>query len=98
MEVLYKGLPFILELSSSEQNIDLNALDVRLYNKATKSVFAADSVLLQDATAIAEWTSETTTTMPIGVYSLDIINSSTNEMFFHADNYLRCVLSSACME
>lgn len=101
METIYKGLPYTLTFSFSNETLIGHNFVARLHNKATKTVIQSDEWTVSDEDIYIRTTilgTNLTAEMPVGVYAIDVIDEDTGDMFYHNDNHARCIATSESLQ
>ena len=101
METIYKGLPYTLTFSFSDETLIGHNFVARLYNKATKTVIQSDEWTVSDEDTHIRttiWGTNLTVAMPVGVYSIDVIDEDMGDMLYHNDNHARCIETSKSLQ
>lgn len=101
METIYKGLPYMLTVSFSDETLIGHNFVARLYNKATKTVVQSEEWTISDEDAHIRktiWGTDITATMPVGVYAIDVIDEDMGDMLYHNDNHARCIETSKILQ
>ncbi len=102
METIYKGTVFELNVVAPKEDSENVAIRAYLHNKATKTVVeitqTGNEHNEETYTFFFNIDKETTKTMPVGLYDLDVYDGGTYTMFRHFDNFARCVTSSLSTE
>lgn len=76
-------------------------MQVKLYNKATKTVVQSDEWTVSDEDTHIRttiWGTDLTVAMPVGVYAIDVIDEDMGDMLYHNDNHARCIATSESLQ
>lgn len=105
METIYKGTLFELDvviISENENERYKNNMQVKLYNKATKTVIELVNKNIEEDddrnTYTYQLSLDNSKSMPIGMYDLDVYDDDSGFILCHIDNYVRCMVSAQSLK
>lgn len=91
----------VVIISENENERYKNNMQVKLYNKATKTVVQSDEWTVSDEDTHIRttiWGTDLTVAMPVGVYAIDVIDEDMGDMLYHNDNHARCIATSESLQ